>query len=365
MEQRGTEGCQREMSTSSRAETVSDLAFGIHATLSDASGSQIARSGSAARKLCRLRDALLDGEQLSSNDLTMLTAAGIRVSRRDDDDSQTHALLVFVNLCLAAAKRGSTGHHEESPEAFFGSLEKLLESPGIAEESEMAAWALARGIALLPTSTVDDLRPLARVFFLSSATMLQLRAFDCESDFLSLALHRPEGSITMDSIVAAADSEAGQVVLRDMYLSFILPMTLVGVRRTLLLTREAAHRATQAHPAETQAAHGLAMQGAVWVWQHSTDVTKRMCALLTGLACLLTREGPDPVRKGDAFGGRVSLPFLEPRPPTNKESVRLFLDRWQNRWVLFRLVQGAPDVMGSGVGMDGLSCCAGALLKDL
>jgi len=352
------------MSTSSRTEDVSDLAAGVHSTLSVAGGNEVARNGSAARKLCRLRDALLDGEQLSGNDLTMLTAAGICAFRRDDDDSATQAMLVFANLCLAACKRGNVGSEEESPEARFGSLQKLLEAPGLGSESEIAAWALARGIALMATAAQDDLRPFARAFFLSSAAMLQQRCLGCDDDFLSLALHRPEGSISMDSIVAAADSEAGQVVLRDLYLSFILPMTLVGVRRTLLLTREAAHRATQLHPQETQAAHGLAMQGAVWVWANSTDVTRRTCALLAGLACLLTRDGPDPVRKGDAFGGLVGLPFLEPRPPKNRAATRLSLDRWTNRWVLFRLLHGQPEVMGSGVGMDGLSCCAGALLKE-
>ena len=36
-----------------------------------------------------------------------------------------------------------------------------------------------------------------------------------------------------------------------------------------------------------------------------------MCALLAGLAVIMGRSGD--MRKDDAFGGRVTLPFLRPR----------------------------------------------------
>ena len=346
------------MSTSS-FESASELVFNLHAVL--CSTKERAQE-SAARKLTRLRDLLLAGEVLSAEDLTILAAAGITAARREDEA----ALLVFVNLCIAAAKRGNEGTDEESPLEFFGSLQKLLESPGLGEEAEIAAWALGRGVATLADGTLDALRPIARTFFLSSASVLQLRCLASEDDFLSLALHSKDGhSVSVDSIVAAADSEAGQVVLRDTYLSFALPMTLVGVRRHLLVTREAAHAATQSHPVATRDGHGVAMQGAVSVWETSDCETKKTAAVLAGLACLLTREGPDPIRKGLPFGGKVMLPFLEPRPPSDPNSPRILLDRWTNRWSLFRLTRDSrPDVLASGVGLAGLCVCATGLLKE-
>ena len=57
------------------------------------------------------------------------------------------------------------------------------------------------------------------------------------------------------------------------------------------------------------------MAGAEFIWQHSKDELERACALLAGVAILTTRGGEDPIRKKDAFVGRVSLPFLETTPP--------------------------------------------------
>ena len=57
------------------------------------------------------------------------------------------------------------------------------------------------------------------------------------------------------------------------------------------------------------------MAGAEFIWQHSKDELERACALLAGVAILTTRGGEDPIRKKDAFVGRVSLPFFETTPP--------------------------------------------------
>jgi hypothetical protein len=344
------------MSVSSESESADVLASGIHATLSRGGERRESLHASATRKLARLRDLLLEGEPLSGSSLTLLTSAGINAMRLDDEDAHTSAVLLFVNLCVAAAKRGVAGTDEESPEEFFGTLKSLLESPGVADESEVAEWALARGVSLLADASMDTVRPYARAFFFSSVTVLQMRCLFSDTDFLSLGMQREGTSVEM--IVNAADSEAGQVVMRDLYLSFVLPMKLVGVRRTLLVSREAAHAATQAHPLETQQGHHVAMQGAPSAWGQSDDVTKKTVAVLAGLACLLTREGPDPIRKCDAFGGRVVLPFLEPRPPRDRAAPRVALDRWNNRWSLFSLTANSPEVLASGIGLAGLEVCA-------
>jgi len=336
---------------------LSDLVSNLHPVL--CSTKERAQE-SAARKLARLRDLLLAGEAPDAGDLTLLTSAGIVAARRGDEA----ALLVFVSLCIAAALRGTEGTTEESPLEFFGSLKALLEVPGLGEEAEVAAWALRRGVAALAEGTADDLRSFARAFFLSSAAILQTRCLASEDDFLSLSMHSPGGSVSVESVVAAADSEAGQVVLRDMFLSFVLPMTLVGVRSHLLVTREAAHAATQSHPVATRDGHGVAMQGAVSVWESSGCDTKKTAAVLAGLACLLTRGGSDPIRKGHPFGGRVILPFIDPVPPPEGGAARVSLNPWENRWTLFRIRAQTPEVLASGVGLEGLCVCATGLLKD-
>lgn len=140
--------------------------------------------------------------------------------------------------------------------------------------------------------------------------------------------------------------------MRDMVLSFLLPSSVVGVRRTLLLPRAVATKATMEYTDIVQFAHETAMEGLEWTWEHSEDPLKLTCALLTAVACLTTREGEDPIRKGDAFGGLVSLPFLSAAtPPDNRLRVSLVPE--SKRWVLFKMQNGEPVVQASVEGFEG------------
>jgi hypothetical protein len=138
-----------------------------------------------------------------------------------------------------------------------------------------------------------------------------------------------------------------------MVLSFLLPSSVVGVRRTLLLPRAVATKATMEYTDIVQFAHETAMEGLEWTWQNSEDPLKLTCALLTALACLTTREGDDPIRKGDAFGGLVSLPFLNAAtPPEHKLRVSLIPE--SRRWVLFKMQTGEPVVQAALEGLEGV-----------
>jgi hypothetical protein len=141
--------------------------------------------------------------------------------------------------------------------------------------------------------------------------------------------------------------------MRDMILSFLLPSSVVGVRRTLLLPRAVSAKATVEYTDIVQFAHETAMEGLEWTWEHSDDPLKLTCALLTAVACLTTREGEDPIRKADAFGGIVSLPFLNvASPPENKMRVSLLTE--SKRWVLFKMQNGEPLVQAALEGLEGL-----------
>jgi hypothetical protein len=75
------------------------------------------------------------------------------------------------------------------------------------------------------------------------------------------------------------------------------------------------------------------------------------------VAILTTRGGEDPIRKRDAFVGRVSLPFFETTPPPSGVK-RLALIPDQKRWVLYKIDQGgAPSVMCNLRGFEGLCDC--------
>lgn len=99
------------------------------------------------------------------------------------------------------------------------------------------------------------------------------------------------------------------------------------------------------------------MAGTEYIWQHSTDPLERACALLAGVAVLTTRGGEDPIRKKDAFLGRVSLPFLETTPPPPGVK-RLVLIPDQRRWVLYKIGKdNSPTVLCNLRGFEGMCDC--------
>ena len=146
-------------------------------------------------------------------------------------------------------------------------------------------------------------------------------------------------------------------VLRDLLLSFLLPTGIVGVRRNLLLSRAASTAAGVDHADAVNSAHSCAMAGCEFIWQHGTDPLERACALLAGAAVLTTKGGEDPIRKQDAFVGRVSLPFFETKPPASGVK-RLALLADQKRWVLYKVdKKNKPRVLCNLSGFEGLCDC--------
>jgi len=179
-------------------------------------------------------------------------------------------------------------------------------------------------------------------------------------DFLCEANNRQEERL--QAVVDAAETEAGQELIRDFILSFLLPAKVVGVRRTPLLSREAARIATEKHASDMQAAHEAAMRGAEWSWKHDQEKLHKACALLAGLCILFAGRGAgiDAIRKGDAFAGRVNLPFLETRGPLSGEK-RLALIPHRNEWIVYTVDKNSqPRVHLRHTGMEGLR--QGALL---
>lgn len=208
----------------------------------------------------------------------------------------------------------------------------------------------------------------------------------------------------LEAIANAAEGDMGRMAFKDLVLSFRLPRSAVGVRRGLLLNKQVHTVARKEHTSLVHDVHSLAMLGALAVWNGKdrarapeTDASgnaplfapicatpeereiHRSCALLSGLAMLLSSGNQEDIINGIAFEGRVFLPFLfdmsscagaddadkadeaKGCPPGAALERRLFFDG--NRWVLCRLEQGKlVDVVVSGHGLEGLCLCAVTLL---
>ena len=151
-------------------------------------------------------------------------------------------------------------------------------------------------------------------------------------------------------------------VLRDLILSFTLPQSVVGVRRTPLLGREANRIATEQYSTELGNAHEAAMRGAEWSWKEDKEELHKMCALLSGLCILFAGRGgsADIIRKNDAFMGRVRLPFLETTMPAPGVKLMGFIPH-HNEWLVYKVNKKQKvEVLLKDYGFEGL--CQAALL---
>ena len=377
---------------------------------------------SVGRTLCRLRDAIANGEQVTQKAAMTLLCCGISLYRRhtlgdkeeeDEDTEETNALikrstvLIFVLLAAIEASRGDRLDLDRAREvvaaANAATLANVLKVPnrrkrkaredagasggsgGDAdevpdpEEADAAEqWARVLTVSSgeltlsvlqfvshsIGKSDATDHETLADLFFRNSAACMAHKMLlkGGDNDFVSLkAASSSSNPIPREkrllALAQAGESEAGQQILRDLLLSFLLPSSIVGVRRHQLMSRAASTAAGVDHADVVNTGHSVAMAGAEFIWQHSKDELERACALLTGVAILTTRGGEDPIRKKDAFVGRVSLPFFETTPPPPGVK-RLALIPDQRRWVLYKIGKdGAPNVQCNLRGFEGLCDC--------
>ena len=229
--------------------------------------------------------------------------------------------------------------------------------------ADVARMALTVGAAQIGTTGSEDGNDdeLALLYFRSEAARMATRLLmpSPSADFVTLGTKRGDESVTrakrLLAITQAGESEAGQSILRDMVLSWLLPPRLVGVRRGLMLSRATSTAAGVDWPLAVQRAHDVAMSGCEFIWENGTDELERMCCLLTGLAILTTKGGDDPIRKLDAFKGRVSLPWFETAAPSDDKALRLTLVPEARKWIVFTLgPSGSPRVVSALTGFEGM-----------
>lgn len=167
------------------------------------------------------------------------------------------------------------------------------------------------------------------------------------------------------NIVSAAESETGQVYFRELLSSFNLPRNVVGVRRTLMLSRTTNEEAALKHSNVVHESHTKAMLGAEHCYALPIDESRQwaseiiqMSALLAG-AAMLIRKLDDCPRTSTAFRGKISLPFLELPQPRGR---RLHYMQSTHEWILARH-GSSVSVLCHGEGLCGLEDTLLALLK--
>ena len=403
-------------SGSGRSDDVSGDAFRlcvrIHKRLCIAVDSVLPTSDhqKATELMLRVRDLLVDNVPMNSDSKARLMSSGISLWKRVCGDSsgdesfkqlRTTMTLLFVLLVLAEsgadmeddryeAVKGDTSSDKDATKAvrvkrgdellidhwLSSSIADSLFEDGNAHasswtealksEAVVSRAALKEARYLRDEADMSDFERLAFVFFQTSnsaviSSIIGSRPGQHESDYVTLdgmsgvaqtANHSKE---MLEGVADAAESEIGQTVLRDMILSFKLPVSVVGVRRTLLLSREANATATKLYTTILNGAHDAAMRGASWSFREDEDRIHNSCALLAGLAVILAKS-KEGVRKSSAFDGRVQLPFLETRPPDDGVD-RLALVN--GTWVVYAMRNGKPTIRVRGEGYDGL--CSGVL----
>jgi hypothetical protein len=167
----------------------------------------------------------------------------------------------------------------------------------------------------------------------------------------------------LSALVNAAESELGQSILRDTILSFNLPASVLGVRKSVCLSREINTCATKNYPDIVNNAHEAAIRGSTWSYENDTNVIHKVSALLAGLAIVLFEKGSD-IRKSNAFSGMVVLPFVDCIPPPPRVP-RMTVISETNEWVVYSInSRGMPSVKFKQAGFDGFCKCVLLIAKN-
>ena len=361
----------------------------------------------ATEAMLKIRDILVNEEDTPTREVKMaLTCAGISVQRRvafgsspDDVDHGTFfvttlaLLFALVVMCQTDMPRPSGAGNsdddmevekeDERAKAIAAWEDTTLETAVRAAEGEETSSLVSSlrhpGMlcqACLQTAAqrshsmgMAELANMGALFFRQSAQALMASLLDgagvagtpapASDSFMTLGsldfMAQVNNNLdeNLQAVADCADSEAGQTCLRDLILSFKLPRSVVGVRRTSLLTRESNKMATEQYSDTLGAAHDCAMRGAPWTYEKDDDVTHKMCTLLSGLAVQMYKHAQSP-RKDDMFYGRVDLPFLETTTPAPFVT-RLALIEHTHEWVVFHVdAQQRPVVQLRQHGFEGL-----------
>lgn len=220
------------------------------------------------------------------------------------------------------------------------------------------------------------LQDMAKMFYTCARDATRLSVLTAKERRVEASLLQSFTTADMEArlqaTVDAASSEVGQSALKDIVLSFLLPRRIVGCRRSILIDRTVAHIATQHYAIHVARAHEAAMCSANLIWtkyrEGVIDRTEQpeydievVASLLSGVAMLLSSSAEE-ARRGDAFKGRVELPFLCASPPSEGARISLLWGEW-NCYTM--TTSGKITVLHKQPGVEGLKRCVALLLASL
>ena len=140
----------------------------------------------------------------------------------------------------------------------------------------------------------------------------------------------------------------------------------MGVRRTLLLGNAAASSIAKHDLSIITQCHENASRGVIQTYnqvpQGAPGRIQRAACVLTALSMALCRNEVE-LRRGDAFGGRVQLPFLITRFPKKKETVLVYVET-ADCWLLTESGRNGLTVIGRRNGIVGLESLAVRMARD-
>lgn len=298
-----------ELGSAGRKRTVSQLVNRLTERTSTERLSLLSHL-SIGRTLCKLQDAILSGEEVSKKAAEAMLCAGIKLYRRhtlgdreeeEEDGAETNALikqsatLIFVLLAavqgrsndpvnletvrgvVTTANEATLRHVLRVPRRKRRASADAPEDEGEEEGEEEGEWARVMAISAgelsmcvlryvsrtIRRTEATEHEQFADLFFRNSAACMAQRLLlkHGGQDFVSLRSTSSNGvprAKRLLSIAQAGESEAGQQVLRDILLSFLLPARIVGVRRHLLMSRAASTAAGVDHADAVNQAHSVA-----------------------------------------------------------------------------------------------------------
>ena len=388
--------------------TIYNTARRIHERLAQPESVTLAvrDHNTAVKYMCKLQTLLEETRIVPGREVQeLLLATGIAVQRRSSLTSDVHErsdldvtlTLLFVLQTMCSPQSLATElvderiidrwnlqtlyfqisyeEPEEEPSGEGGEPAEPPPDPPVLVQ-EVCRTCLLMAASQGRAASLASMQSLSRAFFQCSNHAICYNALRGEpsaaggaDDFLTLStmdvMRDANRDENIKAVVGLAESEAGQMVLRDMILSFTLPAGVVGVRRVPLLSRDSNAKATEQYPFLLGSAHEAAQRGADWSYEEDPAEVHKLCAVLAGLAVLLAGrgKGTDAVRKNDAFNGRVQLPFLDTgSPPPNTMRLALLPD--ENAWVVFQVRNsGAVKILMRESGLEGLVSCVLHLTK--
>ena len=171
--------------------------------------------------------------------------------------------------------------------------------------------------------------------------------------------HQLDG-VAVEAMLHAAESELGQLVARDMLISFRAPIGKLGLRTGLLLPSATTTAIGEHNLDIISEAHEWAMAGVVAMYTRSgADPATRTAAVLAALAVALAGREAD-LRASRAFGGAVQLPFLAVQRPA--KGFHLAYDDGTDAWLLLAVEARGAVVRARRHGVAGLGALAAVLL---